>query len=99
MDNPLEYLSQRLKEPSTWTSLGILVTAIGWKAAPQYWDSIAMIGMGIGGILGAVLAERKKTTPAEIKAVVQAVAKPEAIKPVQPSEPELKAVMQKSNGT
>ncbi len=51
----LQYIINRLTEKSTWVSLGTLATVIGWKAAPQYWDTIAMIGMGIGGLLGTML--------------------------------------------
>ncbi len=80
MDDILEYVTARMKEPSTWASLGIFVTGIGWNIAPEYWQAIAGIGMGIGGALGFVLRERKKTTTAEIKAVVAATVEPSAMK-------------------
>lgn len=92
MDAILAYFSARLQEPSTWVSLGTLATAIGWKAAPQYWDTIAMIGMGAGGLIGTVLRERKKTTPTEIKTVVETMVKPEVVKPV--SVAQLEAAIQ-----
>lgn len=51
----LQYLANRLSEKSTWTSLGVLSTVIGWKIAPGMWDSIAMVGMGIGSLIGAAI--------------------------------------------
>lgn len=81
MDSSLDYLAARLQEPSTYVSLGSLLTAIGFKVAPQYWDSIAMICMGGGGLLGAILRERKKTTSAEIKQAVKETVVPSVVKP------------------
>jgi hypothetical protein len=80
MDAVLDYLVARLQEPSTWVSLGTLATAIGWNLAPDHWQLIALIGMGVGSTLGAIIRERRKTTPAEIKAVIVKTVEPEAIK-------------------
>jgi hypothetical protein len=93
MDALWEYLAGRMQEPSTWVSLGTLFTAAGWAIAPEHWQLIAAIGMGIGGILGTVLRERKKTTAAEVKNVVEAVTKAEALKSKQPSDEHLDAAM------
>jgi hypothetical protein len=71
MDAALEYLIARFQEPSTWVSLGTMLTGIGVSIAPQHWQIIMAVGMIGGGALGAAIRERKKTTPAEIKAVVQ----------------------------
>ena len=95
MDSFLEYLAARLQEPSTWVSLGTLGTAIGWKIAPQYWETIALVGMGAGGAIGTFLRERKKTTAIEIKNVVEAVVKSEVTKPV--STATLEAAMKNGN--
>lgn len=59
------YLASRMKEPSTWVSLGGLVTAIGWSIRPDLWQEIAAVGMGIGGLLGAALAEKSPTDQAK----------------------------------
>lgn len=96
-DTILEYLAQRLKEPSTYVSLGALGTAIGWRVSPENWNAIATFCMGAGGLLGMILTERKKTSPTEIKNVVEAVVKPQALEPVKPSEPQLQEAM-KGNG-
>lgn len=98
MDSAIDYIVARAQEPSTWVSLGTLVTGLGFVIAPEYWQLIAAIGMGIGGFLGTILRERKKTTSTEIKAVVEAVSKPEAMKPNQPSTPVLEAKMKAANG-
>jgi hypothetical protein len=76
----LSWIAQRASEPSTWVSLGSLITGVGFTIAPQYWSQIAAIGMGIGGLLGVILKERKKTTSDEIKAVVEKTVTPEALK-------------------
>ena len=94
MNSIWEYLASRLQEPSTWVSIGTLLTGVGVTIAPDYWQSIMGIGMGLGGLLGAVLRERKKTTPSEIKAVVEAVVKPEVT--VSVSKPQLEAVMKEA---
>lgn len=98
MDAALEYLAARLQEPSTWVSIGSMLTGVGVVIAPEYWQAIMGIGLIGGGLLGTVLRERKKTTPVEIKAVIEAIAKPEAIKSNPPSPATLEKVMQKANG-
>lgn len=80
MTDLLDYLAARFSEPSTWVSLGVLFTGMGWQIAPDYWQSIAGIGMGLGGLLGTILRERKKTTTAEIKDVVEDTVKRASMK-------------------
>lgn len=98
MDAFLDYLAARLQEPSTWVSIGSLLTGVGVVIAPQYWQAIMGVGMIGGGLLGTILRERKKTTAAEVKSVVEAVVKPEATKEIIPSPPVLEAVMKNGNG-
>lgn len=74
-----DYLAARMQEPSTWVSLGAMATGLGFAIAPEYWQAISAIGLGIGGFIGAALRERKKTTPAEIKEVVRDVVVPSAV--------------------
>jgi len=52
-------LTDRLKEPSTWVGLGSLVTAVGWKIAPDLWQAISVVGMGLGGLMAIILTEKK----------------------------------------
>ena len=55
-----DFIADRLKEPSTWMGLGSLVTAIGWQFSPELWQAIAAVGMGIGGLVAVLLAEKRK---------------------------------------
>lgn len=75
-----EYLYARMAEPSTWVSLGSVFTGLGVVIAPDKWQAITAIGLGLGGLLGAGLRERKKTTPEEIKQVVEQTVEPKALK-------------------
>ena len=80
MNAALEYLIARFQEPSTWVSLGTMLTGIGVVIAPEYWQVIMGVGMTAGGAAGAALRERKKTTSAEIKAVVVQTVDRDALK-------------------
>jgi hypothetical protein len=80
MDAILDYAVARLQEPSTWVSLGTMLTGLGVVIAPEYWQAIMGVGMSAGGLAGVVLRERKKTTPAEIKKVVEQTVEPEVLK-------------------
>lgn len=93
MSDTTDYLIQRAKEPSTYVSLGMLLTAVGWSISPEHWQVISQFCMGLGGFIGMILAERKKTTAVEIKNVVQEVVKPEATKPITPTPEKLEAAM------
>jgi hypothetical protein len=54
-----DWISQRIKEPSTWVGLGSLVTAVGWQFSPELWQAIAAVGMGVGGLLAVLVKEKK----------------------------------------
>lgn len=95
MDSILEFLAKRLSEPSTYVSLGVLTTAIGWNIAPEKWQAIATICMGLGGLIGTIIGEKKKTTSGEIKNVVEAVVRTDAVKTVTPSPAALDVAMKK----
>ncbi len=97
-DGVLEYISSRLVEPSTWVSIGSAATGLGVIIAPDKWQAIMGIGMTLGGLLGVVLRERKKTSAAEIQNVVQAVVKPTAMEPAPPSPQKLEDIKVAGNG-
>lgn len=89
----LDYLSGRLQEPSTWNAFGMIFTGAGYALAPERWQAITVIGMIGFGAIGAGLRERKKTSAADVKSVVEATVRSDAMKPVQPSTPALEATM------
>ena len=63
----LSYLLDRMKERGTWLSLSTALTGMGMVVAPQKWDLIMAIGMGIPGIITAFVPpviQEKNITPA-----------------------------------
>lgn len=54
------YLAERLKEPSTWRGLILLVTACGVPIAPQMGEAIITIGLALAGGVGVFSADKPK---------------------------------------
>jgi hypothetical protein len=57
--NPLSFIADRLKEPSTWAGLSTLL--IAFKVLPNNPDTTATlttVGVALGGILAAVFPEQ-----------------------------------------
>lgn len=52
------YVLERLKEPSTWRGLTLLLTALGIPLAPGVSDAIIAAGLGIAGLIGAVMPDK-----------------------------------------
>lgn len=52
------YMVDRLKERTTWVSIGTMLTGMGVAINPDQWQMIMAIGMGVGGILGILLPSR-----------------------------------------
>ena len=52
------YVLERLKEPSTWRGLTLLLTALGVPLAPGLSDAIIAAGLGIAGLIGAVMPDK-----------------------------------------
>ena len=52
------YLVERLREPSTWRGLTLLLTALGVPLAPGVSDAIIAAGLGIAGLIGALAPDR-----------------------------------------
>jgi hypothetical protein len=48
------YILERLKEPSTWRGIVLLLTAIGVPIAPGMADMIISAGLAVTGLIGAV---------------------------------------------
>ena len=52
------YVLERLKEPSTWRGLILLLTAVGVPVAPALADSIISVGLAVAGLIGAVTPDK-----------------------------------------
>lgn len=46
------YVIERLKEPSTWRGVIMLLTAIGVPIAPAMADAIVAAGLAVAGLIG-----------------------------------------------
>lgn len=54
-----EYFLERMKEPSTWRGLTLLLTAVGIPMAPGVSDAVIAVGLAIAGLIGAVMPDKK----------------------------------------
>lgn len=53
----MNWLIQRLKEPSTWRGLAWMLTAFGISIKPDAWEYITVAGMAIAGLIGVITAD------------------------------------------
>lgn len=53
-----QYLVERMKEPSTWRGIILLLTAIGVPIAPELQSVIISAGLGVAGLIGAVTPDK-----------------------------------------
>ena len=52
------YMIERMKEPSTWRGIVLLLTAIGVPIAPGMADTIIAIGMAVAGLIGVATPDK-----------------------------------------
>ena len=55
-----QYLLDRMKEPSTWRGLILVVTSFGIKLSPDQIEAITFTGLLLAGFLGAALPDSAK---------------------------------------
>jgi hypothetical protein len=55
----MNYLLERLKEPSTWRGLLALTTALGVKLHPELQEAILSTGLALIGLINVFRVERK----------------------------------------
>lgn len=60
IDRDISWLGARLREPSTYAGLGVLLAAFGLANAGDWVSAITAIGTGIGGIIAILLPEPKR---------------------------------------
>ena len=53
-----QYLIERMKEPSTWRGIILLLTAVGVPIAPELQSVIISAGLGLAGLVGAVTPDK-----------------------------------------
>jgi hypothetical protein len=51
----MEYIINRLKEPSTWAGLAVVFTAAGISVSEA---ELALVGSGVAAVLAIILRER-----------------------------------------
>jgi len=52
------YLFDRVREPSTWRGIILLLTAIGVPVAPQLAEAIVTAGLGMAGLIGVMTPDK-----------------------------------------
>ena len=53
-----QYILDRLKEPSTWRGIIMLLTAAGIPIAPEMQSVIISAGLALAGLIGAVTPDK-----------------------------------------
>ena len=56
----LNYLRERAGEASTWRGLVVIATALGAHLSPEQAEAIVVAGLGVSGLIGAVLPDGRK---------------------------------------
>jgi len=59
--NFLRYLTERLKERSTWAGFIVIIGGIGLKIDPALWQDIVTAGCAAAGLLYALTSDPKTT--------------------------------------
>lgn len=54
----MDYVIARLREPSTWVGLGSFLTGVGFAIAPELWQQITAVGLGVGGLISVLMSEK-----------------------------------------
>ena len=52
------YLLERMREPSTWRGIIMLLTAIGVPVAPARADAIVSVGLAVAGLIGVATPDK-----------------------------------------
>jgi hypothetical protein len=60
--NTKKYIKARLKEPSTWRGVILLLTAVGVPIAPAMGEAIIAVGLALAGGVGVVTPDKKDAT-------------------------------------
>jgi hypothetical protein len=58
-DEAKAYIRARLREPSTWRGIILILTAVGVPIAPQMGEAIICVGLALAGGVGVVTPDKK----------------------------------------
>lgn len=58
MGNFMEFLYERLREPSTWRGLIAMLTSLGVVLDPDQIELIIPVGVGIIGVIGTFVPDK-----------------------------------------
>lgn len=53
-----DYLLERMREPSTWRGVILLLTALGVPVAPAMADAIISVGLAVAGLIGVATPDK-----------------------------------------
>lgn len=53
----MNYITKRLQERSTWAGLILLATSFGANITPELQEAIIAIGVGVAGLVSAILPD------------------------------------------
>ena len=56
----LQWLADRMKEPTTWHGLNILTTAVGVSVRPEIMNAIITLGSAFSGLILIITKEETK---------------------------------------
>ncbi|CAN7305848.1 hypothetical protein [Acidovorax delafieldii] len=54
----MNYIINRLKEPSTWSGLGMLAVSLGLGIPPGAVEAVTQVGVGLAGLVSIFLREK-----------------------------------------
>ena len=52
------YILERVKEPSSWRGLFLILTAIGVPIAPEMAEAIISVGLAVAGLIGVATPDK-----------------------------------------
>ena len=59
VDQEVSWFGKRLREPSTYAGLAVLLGAFHFGNAQDWVAALSSIGVGVGGVIAILLPERK----------------------------------------
>ena len=71
MSNVVNYLVEKLKEPSTWKGIIWIITAFGLVMSQEEKEAIAAFGMTLAGLIGVFAEKGNSHTDEEIATIAK----------------------------